>query len=162
MAFTLEPGFRSPRKGGPAGLALVEVVIAGGILALFIAASVGAMTQINRWASAARLRTLALAVAQQRLDAVLTVPWQVRGTRPALLAAGTATENALPLNDDSFNVAGLGSAFTSLGTPVVATRTTQITDVSARLARADVTVTYSYRNRPYTISLTTLRTTDDF
>jgi len=141
---------------------LPEVVIAGAILALFVAGSVATMAQINRWAAAARLRTLALALAQQKSDEVLTTPWQIRGTRPAVLSAGTATETALPLNNDEFNNAsGLSSAFTSLDTPVTANRTTQITDVSTRLVRAVVTVSFTYRNRPYNMTLTTLRAVDD-
>jgi Tfp pilus assembly protein PilV len=144
------------------GFTLPEVVIAGAILALFVAGSVATMAQINRWATAARLRTLALAVAQQKSDEVLTAPWNVISGRPAVLTAGTATETGLPLNNDNFNAAtGLSSAFTSLDTPVAATRTTQVTDVSSRLVRAVVTVSFTYRNRPQTMSLTTLRAIDD-
>jgi len=161
MGFYISRG-KLNRRRRTLGFTLPEVVIAGAILAIFIAGSVATMAQINRWASAARLRTLALALAQQKSDEVLTTPWQTRGTRPAVLAAGTNTESTLPLNNDAFNsAAGLSSAFTALDTPVGATRTTQITDLSARSVRAVVTVTFSYRNRPYTVSLTTLRTTDD-
>jgi hypothetical protein len=141
---------------------LPEVVIAGTILAIFVAGSVATMAQINRWAAAARLRTLALALAQQKSDEVLTTRWNIIGGRPTVLSAGTATEAGLPLNNDNFNSAtGLSSAFTALDTPVAATRTTQVTDVSTRLVRAVVTVSFTYRNRPYNISLTTLRSIDD-
>jgi hypothetical protein len=79
-----------------------------------------------------------------------------------VLAAGTATETALPLNNDNFNnAAALRSAFTHLDMPVSATRTTQITDVSARMVRAVITVQFTYRNRPHTMRVTTLRTIDD-
>src|SRR6476659_7082127 len=113
------------------GFTLPEVVIAGAILAVFVVGSVATMAQINRWATAARLRTLALALAQQKSDEVLTTPWNVVSGRPTVLNAGTNTESGLPLNNDSFNSAtGLSSAFTTLDTPVPATRTTQVTDVS--------------------------------
>src|SRR5438045_2664234 len=82
---------------------LPEVVIAGAILALFVAGSVATMAQINRWASAARLRTLALALVQQKTDEVLTTSWQTRGPRPTVLTAGTNTETGLQLNNDNFN-----------------------------------------------------------
>lgn len=160
MGFHLSNGQLSRRRRA-LGFTLPEVVVAGAILAIFVAGSVATMAQINRWASAARLRTLALALAQQKSDEVLTTPWQTRGTRPAVLATGTNTE-ALPLNSDAFNNAtGLSSAFTALDTPVTATRTTQVTDVSTRTVRAVVTVAFTYRNRPYTVRLTTLRATDD-
>jgi hypothetical protein len=141
---------------------LPEVVVAGAILALFVAGSVATMAQINRWACAARLRTLALALVQQKTDEIQMTPWQVRGTRPAILTAGTATEASLPLNNDNFNTAtGLSSAFTELDTPINATRTTVVTDVPPRTVRAVVTVNFTYRSRPYSISFTTLRATDD-
>ena len=141
---------------------LPEVVIAGAILALFVAGSVATMAHLNRWASASRLRTLAMALAQQRSDEVLTTPWQTRGIRPTVLTSGTTTEPALSLNNDSFNNAtDLSSGFTTLGTPVPATRVTEITDLSPRMVRAVVTVTFNYRDRPYSMTLTTLRAIDD-
>lgn len=144
------------------GFTLTEVVIAGAILSIFVAGAVATLAQLNRWATSARFRTLALALAQQKSDEILTTSWQTRGVRPSVLTAGTATENNLPLNNDAFNSAtGLSSAFTTLDTPVAATRTTQITDVSVRMIRAVVTVSFTYRGRPQSIRLTTLRTIDD-
>ena len=93
----------NPRFRRARGFTLPEVVIAGAILALFVAGSVATMAQINRWANAARLRTLALALAQQKADEILTTPWQMRSTRPAALTAGTATEATLTLNNDPHN-----------------------------------------------------------
>ena len=141
---------------------LPEVVIAGAILALFVVGSVATMAQINRWAAGARLRTLALALAQQKTDEVLTTAWQTATGRPAVLTAGTNTETGLQLNNDGYNAAsGLSSAFTNLDTPVPATRITTITNVSTRTVRAVVTVSFTYRSRPYNVSLTTLRAIDD-
>lgn len=143
------------------GFTLLELTIALSMFAIFAAGAVISMTQVNRHAANARLRTLALGVAQQRIDEVLTVPWS-NATRPAVLMPGTRTDNNIPLNNDSTNAqAGLSSAFTNLDTQVNATRVTEITDVLPRKVRAVVTVTYSYRNRNYSISLTTLRATDE-
>lgn len=145
------------------GFTIPEVTVAGCILALFIATSVAAMTQINRWATSARLRTLALAMAQQKVDQILTTQWQTLGTVPAILTAGTTTENNLPLNNDTFNnQSTLVSAFTGLDTQVTATRQTVVASVTTRQINATVTVTYTYRKRQGTIVMTTLRTTDDF
>ena len=148
-------------RRGTAGFTLVEVLIAGALLATLISGAVTALTQLNRSATAARLRTIALAVAQQRIDQITTTPWQVIGARPALLTAGTATENNVPLNNDNYNAAtSLISPYTNLDAQVLSTRTTVITDLTARTLRATVTVTFTYRNRPFTITLNTLRTTD--
>ena len=152
--------FRRARRG-TAGFTLVEVLIAGALLAVLISGAVTALTQLNRSATAARLRTIALAVAQQRVDQITTTPWQVTGTRPALLTAGTVTEANVPLNNDSYNAAtSLITPYTNLDAQVLSTRTTVITDLTARTLRAVVTVTFTYRNRPFTITLSTLRTTD--
>ena len=159
FAVSLKPSSRLRR--GRAGFTLVEVLIAGTLLAVLISGSVTALTQLNRWATAARLRTIALAVAQQRLDLIETTPWQVVGTRPALLTAGTTTENNVPLNNDDYNAASsLISPYTNLDSQVLSTRTTVISDLTTRTLRATVTVTFTYRNRPFTITLSTLRATD--
>ena len=161
MEYVIQAGLKDRRSRSTKGFTLVEVVFAGCLLAVLVSASVSAMTQVNRWATGARLRTLALALVQQRIDQVETTPWQLLGTRPALLTAGTTTTNNLPLNNDSFNSAtGLASAFTSLDRQVNATRTTTVTNVTARTIRITVTVSYTYRGRASSVSLTTLRTTD--
>lgn len=153
--------FLRPRKS--LGFTLTEVVVAASILAIFIVGAVSTMAQINRWATAARLRTLALSLVQQKIDEVLTTPWSVLSTTPTVLTAGTVTETKLPLNNDPFNSGtGLSSAFTNLDVQVIDTRTTTVTSISAHQIRAVVSVTYTYRNRPYSVSMTTLRTTDDF
>jgi len=158
-------GFARPSRQfrrGHLAFTLPEVVIAGAILALFIAGSVATMAQINRWAAGARLRTLALALAQQKADEVLTTSWQTAAARPAVLTAGTNTEAGLQLNNDNYNSGtGLSSAFTSLDTPVPATRTTTITNLTTRTVRAVISVSFSYRGRPFNVSLTTLRAIDD-
>jgi type II secretory pathway pseudopilin PulG len=159
---------RRPHCGRVAGFTLVEVVIAGCMLALLISGSLVGLTQINRWATSARLRTLALAIAQQQIDSIQTAPWQGFGARPAIFTSNTAlnvpfttTEANLPLNNDAFNsTSGLNSALTGLDTQTNVTRTTVITNITPRTLRAVVTVTFNYRNRPHVVSLTTLRATD--
>ena len=161
MSLVQPPKLRRSRLRGAAGFTLVEVVFAGCLLAVLVSSSVVAMTQVNRWATGARLRTLALAIAQQRIDQAQTAPWQLSGTRPAILVAAITTEMNLPLNNDAFNSAtGLSSTFTALDTPVSAQRTTVAADVTTRLVRISVTVTYIYRNRPVSVSLNTLRSSD--
>lgn len=150
------------RWPGSRGFTVLEAAVASAMLTALVAALAISLTQINRWATAARLKTLALAVAQQKVDEVLTTKWLVRGIRPAVLTAGTVTENALQLNNDAFNSqTGLSSVFTALDTPVAATRATQVVDLPPRSVRATVTVSFVYRGRTYQTSLTTLRVTDD-
>jgi hypothetical protein len=139
----------------------MEVITAAGILAVSISGSLIVYTQMNKLAAVARMRTMAMAMAQQRVDEILTVPWGLAGARPTVLVAGTTTQNDLPLDDDSFNMqSGLSSTFTNLDVRVLATRTTQTTAVTTRQLRAVVTVTYVLLSKTYSVSLTTLRTMD--
>jgi prepilin-type N-terminal cleavage/methylation domain-containing protein len=166
-------GFTAPnrptlfRPSKTVGFTLMEVMVAASILALFIVGAVSTMAQINRWAASARLRTLATSLVQQRIDQIMTVPWSTTdaaaGKTPTVLTTGKTTESSLPLNNDSLNnQTGLSSAYTNLDVQVIDKRVTDITVISARLLRADVTVSYTYRSHGYTISMSTLRTTDDF
>ncbi len=150
------------RPGSSAAFTLVEVAVAGALLVVLVAALAVSMTQINRWATAAGLHTLALALTQQRIDEVLTTGWNLRTGPPPILTPGLVTETGLSLNSDAFNTqSGLGSSFTSLSSAVSATRRTQITFLSARTVRAAVTVSFVFRGRTYTTNLTTLRASDD-
>ena len=146
-----------------AGFTVVEMVVACGVISIFVIGSMLALTQVNRFATASRLRTIALALAEERIDEILTTPWLASGPPPAVLAVGTRSESALPLGHDALNnQSTLSSDATAFGMTVNATRTTQITDVAARRVRAVVSVNYTYRDRAYQVALTTLRTTDSF
>ena len=163
MSFTASKRANLPRFRTVAGITLPEVIIAASVLALFIVGSVTAMGQINRWASVARMRTMALAEAQQKIDQILMTSWSVMSTTPTILTAGTTTENNLPLNYDTFNSeSNLVSSFTTQDTPITLTRTTTIKSISTHQVSAVVTVAYTYRGKTYSVSMTTLRTTDDF
>jgi Tfp pilus assembly protein PilV len=156
---TSEIRMRAPRLS--AGFTLAEVLIASGLLAVLIVGSVVTLTQLNRSATASRLRSIALAVAQQRLDQIMITPWQVTGTAPAILTPGTTTETNVPLNNDNYNAStSLISPYTSLDSQVLATRTTVVTAVTSTTLRASVTVTYTYRNRQCSFTLNSLRATD--
>lgn len=152
----------SPSSRRREGFTFVEILVALGIMVLFSATALASFTQFNRYAMASRLRAHALSLAQQRIDEVLTTQWRVNAARPTVLNAGTTTESTLVLNADEKNKqASLKSAFTDLVSPVTATRRTVITNVSSRLVRAEVTVTFTYAKRTYTVALTTMRTTDN-
>lgn len=147
-----------------AAFTIVEALVAFAVIVLFASSALVALTQLNRFATAARLRTLALSVAQQRVDEILTVPWQL-GAAPPVLQPGSRTEANLALNDDPLATGanGYGSALSSLDNDnILAVRTTQIAVLSPRMVRATVTVAYAFRNRSYQTRLITLRTTDSF
>src|SRR6478736_5469985 len=154
-------------RGGTSAMTLVDVMIALAVLLISVTTCLTAFIQMNRAAFAARLQTTAVALAQQKIDDILSAPWTVNGKPPVLAPptdadtarpGRTAREANLPLNNDaSLTAAGLGSEFTSLDREVAATRDTTIEDVSAHQVRATVEVNYSCWGRAYRVALTTLR-----
>lgn len=166
-------GFR-PGGRKEAAFTLAEVIFAASVLAVFACVSLVVFTQMNRFAANARLRTLAMAVAQQQVDLIQTAPWTLGSEPPAVLTtsrptaptkrtlvAGTIMENNLPLDNDSFNSqAGLSSPYTNLDLQVTATRNTVITYPTTRTVAAVVTVLYTFRGKSFSVSLSTLRTSD--
>lgn len=131
------------------------------VLVAFAATAFAALSQFNRFATASRLRVHALSLAQQRVDEILTTSWRTGAARPTVLSAGVQEDEGLTLNADELNEAtGLGSLFTKLVTPVEATRTVEISNVNSRTVRATVTVAFTYANREYQVSLTTMRAID--
>src|SRR5438093_615456 len=137
MGFIAPQRLKTTRRRRALAFTLAEVVIAGSILAIAILGALSIMSQVNRWACAARLRTLALTLAQQKIDEILTTPWSVNdasnGTTPAVLTVvspSTPQEKNLPLDNDNFNNAtGLSSVFSSLDTPINGDRMTTIASV---------------------------------
>ncbi len=161
MEFMISLSNPSNRRRRRGGFTFVEILVAASILVLFAGSALAALTQFNRFANASRLKSHALSLAQQRLDEILTVQWRVAATRPTVLNAGTRTENDLVMNADAKNKAtAYKSEFTSLAAPQTCTRTTVITNLTARMVRANVTVSFVYAGRSYSVNLTTIRSTD--
>jgi type II secretory pathway pseudopilin PulG len=179
------------RSHGEAGITLLEVVFAAAIFSSVAVISILAFTTFNRFASNIRYQSLAMAAAQQKMDQIMTTPWSVSGTTPTVLTTGSTVEpngsdtpgNApsaanpvLPLNNDYWNGTSatgtplssggqiLSSTFTSLDTQVIDNRTTVISAVSGnpRMVSVKVTVSYTYRGTPQSITLYSLRATNDF
>ena len=174
----MSPGF-SIRSRQTTAFTLAECVFSGTVLAIFACASLIVFTQMNGFAVNARLRTLAMAVAQQQVDLIQTAPWNLGTEPPAILTvdrptatppaippkrtlvAGTLTDNNLPLNNDSFNTqTDLSSPYTNLDLQVTATRTTKLTYPTSRTVAAVVTVAYKFRGKDFTVTLSTLRASD--
>lgn len=145
------------------GATFLELVFAFAILTVFSAVAFAGFSQFNRFAASSRLNAQALTLAQQRVEEIMTAPWQTDGARPAILAVGTTTETALSLNTDAANAqSGLNSEFTSRVGETEAIRETVVTDLTSRSLRVTVTVRYAFGGRPYSVTLTTLRVTDNF
>jgi len=184
------------RVRGQAGFTLMELTFAVALFGAFAGVSILTFTTFNRFASNARYETLALAVAQERMDEVMTVPCYANSTStlgPVLYLSGTTispnssnvyssvTETNLPLNNDPYNLtrtttlSGTAAqaltitltgtiAAGALDTQVIDSRVTAFTADSSnpRLLSVTVTVSYTYRGKQFSISLSGVRATDNF
>jgi type II secretory pathway pseudopilin PulG len=157
------------------GFTLVEAVIGISVLGLGIASTVGALTKFNALASTSRNGTGAYTALINQVDLIQSmspfnpqkmndradcdniihaqIPKDYCNT-PATydLTVGTHTYNNIPVYQDP-----------NSGVIVTGTMTVVVTDISATIAntyRFQVTINYTYLSRNYSLSTSTIRTSD--
>ena len=178
---------------------LMELAFAVALFSTFAVVSILAYSSFNRFASNARYESLALAVAQQKMDQIMTSPCTINTTNsslgPTLSLSGTTVQPAstgtyativesgslMTLNYDRYNMSrtitsgslsnvaltAILSGTTVAGaddTQVIDSRTTTFAPVSGnvRLLSVSVNLAYTYRGRQFTITLSSIRSSDDF
>jgi type II secretory pathway pseudopilin PulG len=143
---------------------LTEAMVALSIVTVGLGSFVSGMIKLNEQASISRNATGAGAVLQNQVDLMLSHgpfnPQKVNEDGsvqiPPELTVGTHVTNDVAIYREQ-----------STGVIVVGTLTTTITDATQVVAgmkmwlyRASITLTYSYRGKPYTASRSTIRTSD--
>ena len=161
MTTRLSPRAHFPRN---AGFTLIEAVVAIALIGITITAFTMTMSSLNQSASVTRNATGASTALQNQIDLILSDgpfnPQKVNsdGTPqiPPELTLGTHVLTDVPIYREPTS-----------GTVVAGTVTTTVTDMSAVLNgitlpiyRADVRVTYTYRNKSYSFARSTLRASD--
>jgi type II secretory pathway pseudopilin PulG len=164
---------RCHQRIASAAFSLVEVMIACSVLALIAACTIWGLNQLNYYASVSRLYTVAQTLAQNQIDIVLTRapfnPATSQYPNPNVLQVGTyysdpttpntlyATQRLVPIYTDPSNGNQIvkGSIKTVVQDPGV-----QISGNSLNLRQATVTVTYTFRNKTFSITMDTMRTSD--
>jgi len=154
----------SLRLSRTAGFTLTEAVVAIALIGITITAFTMVMSSLNQSASVTRNATGASAALQNQIDLILSDgpfnPQKVNsdGTPqiPPELTLGTHITTNVPVYREP-----------TMGIVVAGTLTTTVTDMSAvfngitiPIYRADVRVTYTYRNKSYSFSRSTLRASD--
>ena len=151
-----------------AAYSLVEAMVSLGVLGIGIASMVGALTQFNSNASITRNATGAYAAVMNQIDLIQSdAPFNPQKTNPdgtaqipPELQLGTQTQNNVPIYQDP-----------NTGVVVSGTMTTTVSDISSTytqgsqtfpltMYQAVVTITYTYLNRNYSFSMSTIRTSD--
>lgn len=147
-----------------AAISLVEALIAIGILGSGATASVATLMEMNKNATLSRLRTGAGTVAQNQIDYLLSIqPYNPqKGQIPPELAVGTRTQGSATAPTVPIYTDPQTGVANTLGWVV-----TEVTDmgqslngIDYNLRRANVTVFYKFRNKTYSIEMSTLRASD--
>lgn len=147
-------------RGRTAAFTLTEILVALAMIGLMASSALWALVLINSNAAVERLYTGAMTAAQSQIDLILSdTPFDPQLNQfPALgeLNPGTQTQT-VPIYTDpvSGNVVVSGTMTTTITDPGL-----QINGNSLNTYQATVTVTYSYRNRNYTVTMCTLRASD--
>ena len=139
-------------------------MVAVGILGGGGAASIATLLDMNRNAALSRLRTGAGTVAQNQIDYILSIqPYNPqKGQIPPQLVVGTtmqgsATAPTIPVYTDPQT--GLVNTWGWIVTDV-ADMAQSLNGIDYGLRRATVTVYYKFRNKTYSIDMTTMRASD--
>lgn len=153
LRFCVAEKSRVPRNRN--GFTMVEVLVAITLIGIGVTSTVAALTKINAVASSHRNATGAYAMAMNQIDAIQSAsPFKPQSQPPPLiLTPGDRVDNVAIYQEDPSQALAV----------VPGTRTTSVRDVSSggvTIYRATVTVNYTYLNRPYSISMSTLRTSD--
>jgi prepilin-type N-terminal cleavage/methylation domain-containing protein len=130
-----------------AGFTLVEVMISVAMLGLIAGVSLWALSSDNNAASVNRYMIAAKMVAQARIDEAQAVTYTTTGAVPPVLATGSTT-TAVTIADGT--------------PPMTGTMTTSVAVADATLGvrRVSATINYTFRGRPYSVTLATARAPD--
>jgi len=127
-------------------MAMAIVIIAG-------LASIEALILTNNRAAAMRTVNNARAVVQRNIDTALGVPFAAGATPPTILAIGSDT-SSVPI---VVSRSGTDTVVSGMLTRTVAAETNP---AAADIRRVTFQVAYTYRSRPYGVTMTTFRSTD--
>jgi prepilin-type N-terminal cleavage/methylation domain-containing protein len=143
---------------------LLEVTVAIALAGIGVAATIGALTKVNAFASVARNLTGATTVVENQIDLLISdSPFNPQKNNPdgtiqvpPELILGTHVTNNVPVYKEP-----------ATGVVVGGTMTTTVVDISGTyngitipMYRATVTLTYTFLSRNYTVTMDTIRTSD--
>jgi type II secretory pathway pseudopilin PulG len=151
------------RSFATASFTLVETLVGLSMVALLGAGSFWTMTQMNVYATSARLYSEAIAKAEQQVDAILTKgPFDPSANPqliPSELTPGTTQKTGVLIYKDP--ITGQTSVTGTMTTTVSDTGLTGTVGSTAtplNIWQATVTVDWMFRGKNYSVSLDTMRT----
>jgi type II secretory pathway pseudopilin PulG len=151
-----------------AAFTLAEAVVGIAVLGIGAACAVGALTRFNSLASAARNATGAYTAVMNQIDLIQSdSPFNPQKTNadgtaqiPPELQIGTHTQTNIPIYQDPKTGVIVSGTMTTAVSDISSTYTNGSLTFPLTMYKAVVTVTYTYLNRNYSFSMSTIRTSD--
>jgi type II secretory pathway pseudopilin PulG len=150
-------------KVGHDGFTYVELTIALALLTLSVAGTFPVLTQANTIAVTNRAHTCAEILVQNEIDAFLTAaPFYPQFSLiPAELVTGTTTQNNVAIyTDSSTGDVVVSGTLTRTVADLGLTQTTNSATQNLQITSETVTLNYTFRGKAYSVSMSTLRTSD--
>ncbi|HEV3393061.1 MAG TPA: prepilin-type N-terminal cleavage/methylation domain-containing protein [Chthoniobacterales bacterium] len=172
---------RSPKRAcDSAGFTMVETIVAIAVLGLGVATTIGALTKMNAIAATSRNSTGAYTILTNQVDLFQSMsPFNPQKTNSdgTVQIPKDSSHGSYPTYDMTAGTHNISVNGTDFKVPVYqykdasgnvvlvvnGTLTTTVTDLSSSLPntyQAVFTLTYTYLNRNYTYSMSTIRTSD--
>jgi type II secretory pathway pseudopilin PulG len=162
---------RKLRAFGAGGFTLLEAVVSIGVIGIGVVSTLGALTKFNSIAAMSRNSTGACAAVMNQIDLIQSDgPFNPQKTNndgtvqipPELVLDST---RGGPLTQNNVVVYQYKDLANNKIVIVQGTMTTSVTDLNPGsttiyMYKAVVTVTYTYLNRSYSFSMSTIRTSD--
>ena len=151
-----------------AGFTILEAVIGVAVLGIGLACVVGALTKFNSIASMARNATGAYTAVMNQIDLIQSdSPFNPQKTNPdgtaqipPVLQLGTQTQNNVSVYQDPNTGIIVAGTMTTTVTDISSTYTSGSTTFPLVMYKAVVTINYTYLNRNYSFSMSTIRSSD--
>lgn len=151
-------GFHLAQSASAAGgFTLMEVLSAAAILVFMSLSVITILLQMNTYATAARLKTLASVIALNQVELVSTdAPFSPPDDQiPVDLTVGTQTAPVIVYDDPNADTTVNGVMTTSVEDPGYWQDGRNL-----HVRRVNVTISYEFRNRNYSVTMRTLRASD--
>ncbi len=147
---------------------LVEAIVGIAVIGIGTACAVGALTRFNALASTARNATGAYTAVMNQIDLIQSdSPFNPQKTNtdgsvqiPPELQIGTQTQTNIPIYQDPKTGVIVSGTMTTTVSDISSTYTNGSVTFPLTMYKAVVTVTYTYLNRTYSFSMSTIRTSD--
>ncbi len=145
---------------------VIELLVAVGILSLVLMSSITGLLTANRQAAAYRALTAARIVVERNIENALAVNFDTTNT-PAILqttSAGGAVYDDDGGGDNKVNLLVQNTSGSSIILKGTLTRivTAEPNPQNAIIRRVTFRCDFNFRGRDYSVSMTTLRSIDDF